>query len=231
MKDHLIDSLILFILINIPCFFFIGESRNEEINRMVAEENRKYNDMIIFNYISSYYNNSLQFIMSMRWIYNNCKSFRYILSQQSDTFVNIPHFKNKYEFSSSNYSIISIIRKKEKVIRNKKSIWYIPYSIYNKSNIWPDFPYIPHLFLHSSTVEKIVNASYYLNEILFMDDVYLGMLLEFSNLNITAIKINAKFILHFNYRSADVDIIKNNILFMHGIKPEVVLYLSKQIFK
>lgn len=115
------------------------------------------------------------------------------------------------------------------VFRNKGNTWFIPKYIYNETEIWPDFPLVTSIFLHKKTVKKIVNASYYLKKILFMDDVYLGMLLKFSNETLASNNLS---LINFNYYNiANLTYVKYNILSYHGVMPGALLYLSSKIYK
>lgn len=214
---------------NVDYYFFIAMSLNETVNELIKEENKKYNDIIQFDFVSHYYNLTYQTIGCLRWLNKHCKNYKYIVEHQSDTFFNIIYYNHKYGRMNKTYEVISSIYRHRGPIRETKNLfykrWEVPKYIY-PYNLYPDYPQGPCILFSEDAINKICESSYSYNFVLFLDDVYLGLLM-----NKTGIKQHSagNAIRNAVGNVLNVNKIKTNILWLHGIKPGLMYYIWKAI--
>lgn len=87
----------------IKYYFFTGLSSNTSENEKLFLEQNYYNDIIIFNFESSYFNSSLLMISAMKWINRNCEKYMYFIYHSSDVYFNIKYFIQLYNTTTYNY--------------------------------------------------------------------------------------------------------------------------------
>lgn len=51
------------------------------------EENLKYKDLIIKNFIDSYYNLTITSLILLKWVEYNCKYIRYVVKVDDDVYL------------------------------------------------------------------------------------------------------------------------------------------------
>lgn len=201
-------------------YFFMGSSDNKYINKKLYEENKIYNDIIIFSFISSYYNLTSQIICTLNWISSYCNGYKWYIHHTSDTYLNI---KRIYSFLK-NYRecncIIGYITKNAKVNRNKNSEFYIPYHIIN-STFYPPYPNGPGYFVHQSAITEIIQKINISNPKIWIDDVYIGIVIE--NTNTTLINLKEYFHMGGNIYITNV----NNYFLVHNLSPSEIYYIEK----
>lgn len=218
----------------IQIFFFTTFSEIDNINRLIQEENEYYGDVIQFDFIGEYYKLPYNMIGSLRWINNHCKNYKYLVLHQIDIFLNIPYYLNHFHSISEVYPVIAAVYKHQKVIhhipRNIPGMkrWYVTYSAY-PGEYWPDYPQGPCIFISEDTVKEVVNASYYVKRIVFMDDIYLGFLLQYSNISQYDI-IDHRVSDFLSVKYPSFDYIKRKYLWIHGVSPGNLRFLSKNIY-
>lgn len=208
----------------ISYYFFMGLSDNASLNKKMFEENKLYNDMIIFSFFSSYYNLTSQIICTLNWISSKCNNYKWYIHQTSDSYLNI----NKiYEYLSKYKEcncIMGYIKENVTVNQNKKNIFYIPYNII-KLKVYPKFPNGPGYFIHKSAVKEINQNINNSNPKVWMDDVFVGIVLSITNISI--IKLNSNFHMNgiVNYRNI------NHYFLIHNLSPSEIYYLHKESFE
>lgn len=219
----------------IQTFFFTTTSKESNINRLIKEENDYYRDIIQFDFVGEYYLLPYNMIGSLRWVNIHCKNYKYVVEHQIDIFLNIPYYLNHFHSISTVYPVISAVYHHQKVIHHiPKELqglkrWYITYSAYHEE-YWPDYPQGPCIFLSENTTKKVVNASYYVKKIIFMEDIYLGFLLQYSNISQYNI-IDHRISSFIDVKFIDFDDIEKNYLWIHGLTPGGLYYISSNIYK
>lgn len=207
----------------IQYYFFTSLSKNDTINDLMEEENRKYGDIIQFDFICQYYLLPYLLISSIRWINQKCRNYKYYVDHQSDTYFSLPFYLHNFENEKVIHPVIGSIYY-GKPNRNPKSVSYIPVSAY-PNETYPKFPQGPMILLSEDTVNKVCVASYEMDQVISFDDVYLGFLLKHAKVenfkNIMGKKRD-----EFTEDMTN-DFIQNKLMYLHGLKPGSILYLSK----
>lgn len=110
--------------------FIVGLSTSSEINKLISLESSIYNDIVQADFIDSYRNLTYKGITALKWITEYCKNVDYVLKLDDDIVVNIfvlirhlNYIQSKNELEPK--SIMCNLHRKMKVIRDKKSKWYL----------------------------------------------------------------------------------------------------------
>lgn len=207
----------------IQYYFFVTISVNDTINDLVEEENRKYGDIVQFDFVCHYYLLPYLLISSIRWINQKCKNYKYFVDHQSDTYFSLPFYLHNFENDQTIHPVIGSIYY-GKPNRNPNSVSYMPVDAY-PNDTYPKFPQGPMILLSEDTVQRICVASHEMKQVISFDDVYIGFLLKHANID------NFKNIMgkkrdEFTEDMSN-DFIQNKLMYLHGLKPGSILYLSK----
>lgn len=218
-----------------PLFFFMGYSDDETINTFISQENEKYNDIIQFNIKGSYYKLSAIMIGIIRWLKSHCFHYTYIIHHQTDIFFNFPYFLiHIYNSTITNVCpLIGLIRYGYGPVRDPKSIfrkWYVPESIYPYS-IYPNFPSAACILFSESLIYALNDATYHVETILHMDDVFIGLLLNYTGYVNSQCNYEGQIISNYpSYSINSLNQIKENMLWIHALTPGSIYFLSKNVY-
>ncbi len=197
--------------------FVLGSSQSYSVNNDVVEEDEKYNDLIQWEFIDSYYNCTLKAIGILRWTLFYCKNVKFIMKTHDDILVN-PLMLNKFfaDIINSKNTIYGRIAKGWKPIRSHKSKWYLSYETYPQS-IFPGFVPGPYIISSDSIYfiyEEILNSL----PALAFEDIYItGVIAEKLNIS----RINSNYFVRLDWleiipKDIDYELFKSNILFIHN---------------
>lgn len=118
--------------------FFMGASMNHSLNVIINRENSIFNDMIIFSFLSSYYNLTSQLICELTWVNEYCRNFNWYIHHTSETYLNVKHiYSFLYKYMEKNCLLGYIIKKN--MVQMKDKVFYIPQNVLNIS-VYPDYP-------------------------------------------------------------------------------------------
>lgn len=207
----------------VKLYFAIGKSKDENINKMIKEENNKHDDIIQLDVYDNYFNIVYQTIGGMRWINQHCNNYKYLIEHSSDIYFNIPLFYKLYGSKSHTYPAIGNIVTGGRVNRNNTSQFYIPESVYNHT-IYPNYMHGPCQIFSKKSITKIVSASHRMKLILIFDDVYIGFLMKISNINQIQSIYRQSIVFYSNKPKRRI---KSRIIFFHPLKIGCIYYLSQ----
>lgn len=177
--------------------FMLGYSNKSTINEKVKLESSIYNDIVQEDYIDSYRNLTYKAVMSMKWISEYCNHTQYILKVDDDMLVNM-FLLMRHLNTISNHSLVhqnTIMCNfyyKVKVIRKKKSKWYVSFSEYRDSFFQP-YCSGSAFILSGDLASRFYNLSLYTN-FFWIDDYYLTGLLA-KSAKVTFVKHNSLYVL------------------------------------
>lgn len=200
-------------------YFFMGLSENNTINNKIYEENKVYKDMIIFSFLSSYFNLTSQVICTLNWISSNCNSYKWYIHHTSDSYINIKKiYKYLIHYKECN-CVIGYIKENVPVDQNRNSVFYIPYHVIN-IKVYPKFPNGPGYFLHKNAINEICQNIEKSTPKIWMDDVFIGLVI--SHTHISVISLNEYFHMNGKIRYEEV----NNYFLIHNLSPSEIFFLS-----
>jgi hypothetical protein len=144
--------------------FVMALSKDEEVNERVRNESLEYGDMIVEDYMDSYFNITIKVLGALKWASEYCPSVRYVLRINDDIVVNTPklipylrstHVESIY-FTNTYWGVIFA---SSPPIRSPNSKWHMP------SNEFPYDPsYLPYMegsafILSSDLAQNVFNLS------------------------------------------------------------------------
>ncbi|XP_054156750.1 beta-1,3-galactosyltransferase 1-like [Oppia nitens] len=170
---------------NIGVWFALALNDNPTVNEELIIESDTYRDIIQFGFIDNYYNLTLKAIAIQRWLHRYCRSVKYLLKIDDDTFVNIGQLLKVLPDFPIGFN--GLIRSGDLVVRrDPNSRWYIPVEYY-PYDYYPDYPLATHvavevdrdLLLRSLDTYTAIGGNYVLD----IDDVFLtGILANWSGI-------------------------------------------------
>ncbi len=196
--------------------FILGSSESYSVNNDVIEEDKKYNDLIQWEFIDNYYNCTLKAIGILRWTLFYCKNVKFIMKTDDDILVNPLMFDQFIaNITNSKNVIFGRVAKGWEPIRIPESKWYLSFETYPQS-ILPDFmpgPYIISSDSIYSIYEEILNSL----PALIFEDVYITGVIA-GKLNIS--RINTNYFVRLDWlkiipENIDYELFMSNILFIH----------------
>lgn len=112
--------------------FVMGATKSRKVNDLLKLEQSIYGDLIQENFEDSYRNLTYKGIAALKWLSIYCdKKPKYILKVDDDVIINMfllrQHLKRLDSLGDKapKHSIMCYIYKRMKVVRNKKSKWYL----------------------------------------------------------------------------------------------------------
>lgn len=220
---------------NYPVFFFMGYSKYKTINTFILEESKEFNDIIQFDVEGSYYKLSVIMISIIRWLKSHCSNYKYVIHHQTDIFINIPYFFEHIDNSTITEvcPLIGLIRYGYPPVRDINSIykkWYVPKSVYPFS-VYPNFPSAACIMFTEKIINMMDYATYHYNIILPMDDVFIGLLLNYTGLTDSQCNYEDKIISNYPHHPINsLKELRDDKLWIHSLTPGSIYYLSKTIY-
>lgn len=200
-------------------YFFMGLPKNDSIYKKVYEENEIYKDIIIFPFISSYYNLTSQIICTFKWVNTNCHKYKWYIHQTSDSYLNVRKIFSFLKYYNECKCIIGYIHNNTAVIRNRNSEFYIPYHVFN-SSLYPPYPNGPGYFVHKNAIREICENFNIATPKLWIDDVFIGIVI--FNTNISLINLNSYFHMFGKIYYRDI----NKYFLIHNLSPSEIYLLE-----
>ncbi|XP_004076597.2 N-acetyllactosaminide beta-1,3-N-acetylglucosaminyltransferase 3-like isoform X1 [Oryzias latipes] len=157
----------------------------KRLNRLLALEQRKYNDILQWDFHDSFFNLTLKQILFLEWMERNCPHVRFMLNGDDDVFANtdnmILYLKNLPDNNGSKHLYVGDVIKGAKPIRSPNSKYYIPTQVHN-SGPYPAYCGGGGFLLSGYTALIMYNMSHS-TPLLPIDDVYLAMCLDKAGLH------------------------------------------------
>lgn len=174
---------------NIRRVFLLGQAPKDKYTKQeaIADENKRFRDIVQGNFQESYRNLTYKHIMGHRWVNDHCKNAKYVIKMDDDIVINfyktLDILKN-LAVGTENF-MAGYILNNMKPIREPKNKWYVNEKEYQKS-IYPSFLsgwfYITTPKVSESIVMHSHTVPYF-----WIDDVYVT--------GEIALKMNAR---HYN---------------------------------
>lgn len=197
--------------------FSIGVSSNNSINQKLSLESSIYNDIIQSNFSDTYRNLTIKAVMTLKWISINEPNTKYILKVDDDVFVKtyalIRHLKLRLnEERTDKNTIMCYLHKKMKVIRDKKSKWYVTEDEY-PTEYFTKYCSGSAYILTGDLAGKIVKTSES-EDFFWIDDYYItGKMVKL--LRIRLVEFNSLYVLKTNKSKSLLVSKKNDFVFAH----------------
>ena len=183
---------------NMRLAFFMGTVDDVKVMDAVEMESSHYGDIVVENFMDSYRNLTYKAIAALKWISLYCPNSTYVIKSDDDIFIDMPKlidYMNGSDVKKHGTKNVIMCNQwlRMKVIRDKKSKWYI-----SKQEFPDDFfqPYCSGsvFVMTSDVVPAMFNASFY-TKFFWVDDFYVTGLLV-KRINATQVRWNERYVLN-----------------------------------
>ena len=208
---------------NITVGFVLGYNRNNSWNINLYREAKRYNDIIMGDFIDDYKNMTLKSLLGLKWVLEYCPNAQYFVKSDDDMIINFPHLLDVMHTTNMTRAIMGPINIASRVLRKGK--WSIPVE---------DFPfyfYPPYesgscYVISGDIVEDLYRTSEYVPWI-FIDDVYItgivGKIIGVSHIR------RDGFAYWSSKRPNPCDLVENKIITGTKMNPHILRTLWKDL--
>lgn len=167
----------LVIGVHIIRLFLLGRS-NSSIEKVIEESNQ-FHDIIMQDFVDSYYNLTIKTLMGMEWVSRLCPNVKYVMKIDSDMFFN-PWFLVEKILQPRNPPVTNfftgMVAYQGLPHREKESKWYMSTKIYSKK-FYPPFCSGTGYVFSGDLAKNIYRVATGL-QIFPFEDIFVGMCLE-----------------------------------------------------
>ncbi|XP_050591532.1 beta-1,3-galactosyltransferase 1-like isoform X1 [Bombus affinis] len=151
--------------------FLLGQSNNDTLNSIIAEESHQYNDIIQEKFYDTYNNLTLKSVMMLKWITSNCGQAKYLMKTDDDMFVNIPSLMKTLQSKSLTDTLLGSLICNAKPILDPNNKWYTPKYMYS-GKIYPNYLSGTGYVMSLDVAFKLYHAAL-TTPLLHLEDVYI----------------------------------------------------------
>ncbi|TGZ60116.1 hypothetical protein CRM22_008735 [Opisthorchis felineus] len=171
--------------------FLLGQLKDKNasqeaivLQRKLELEQTKYHDIVQFDFVDSYANNTYKILSGMEFVCSECPMARFVAILDDDFLVHpinlIKTINQVTEFQYPIYVAGGVISSAQPR-RSPFSKWYVPYNAY-PFHIYPDYPTGGTIIISMPMVKLLSTVMPY-TAYLYIDDVLLGILLHKLGIN------------------------------------------------
>uniref|UniRef100_UPI0037E99600 beta-1,3-galactosyltransferase 1 n=1 Tax=Semicossyphus pulcher TaxID=241346 RepID=UPI0037E99600 len=167
----------------VQLFFLLGRQSGEgaeQLQEQLLQESKEHRDLIQSDFLDCYKNLTIKTMVMLEWLDAHCSATSYAMKIDSDMFLNVPKLISMLLNAPKTNYLTGLVAKGGVVLRDPKSKWYLPASIYP----YPQYPryalglgYVFSLDL----AKKLVGASRHVKAV-YIEDVYLGLCMKHLNI-------------------------------------------------
>lgn len=155
--------------------FLLAKQSDHKLQDLVIEENKKYHDIIMEDFVYTYKNLALKTIMGMKWMATFCPHAKYMVKTDDDMYVSYKNIVN-YLISSPDTRFVTGMVIKGAPIRDPKSKWYVPKDLYPGTK-YPPFCSGTGYILSGDVPPQIYHTSLS-TPYLYLEDIFVAICLE-----------------------------------------------------
>ncbi|RNA18853.1 beta-1-3-galactosyltransferase 1-like [Brachionus plicatilis] len=156
-------------------FFVVGISRNESLDKLVVNENEKFGDLLISDFVDSYRNLSYKSITAWKWMSESCQKAKLYVKANAGLLVNFNSIRASLKQNSfQSNSFFCQVMAEQRVDREKSSLYYTPYSEYS-NNFYPKYCKNQGTIISNDLVSKLYQGSNK-NKNFWLDDINTGII-------------------------------------------------------
>ncbi|XP_075717799.1 lactosylceramide 1,3-N-acetyl-beta-D-glucosaminyltransferase [Rhinoderma darwinii] len=147
------------------------------LQKQLENENKVYNDLVQQDFLDTFHNLTLKFLLQFGWVNTYCPNAKFIMSSDDDIFVHTPnlvtYLKDLDQIGVQDFWI-GRVHRGSPPIRKRNSKYYVPYEMYQWSS-YPDYTAGAAYVVSQDVAAKVYDASQTLNTSLYIDDVFMGI--------------------------------------------------------
>ena len=157
--------------------FIVSSSPDKTVNDAIDEEALKYNDILHMDHLDSYNNITMSIMNTFNWLHRNCKSIKYILKGDPDSYFNIDKIvqwlldlppEKQHRLYHGSCVMLS------KFQRNNLKPLYVPYYLSHYDLIWSYCVGVGYV-ISSDLLAPLVLASRHYPYMLRTEDMSIGL--------------------------------------------------------
>lgn len=149
--------------------FTLGMNLSEMAN--LYEEQKIYNDLLVFSFMDTYRNLTLKSLLTLKWLALNCPTVKVITKVDDDIFVNVPQLLlNLRDYTNRSNVILGNFNEMSKVLRNDGK-WDIPESVF-PFTYFPPYMSGPIYAMTGDVPSKLIKQAEYVFPV-HLEDVYI----------------------------------------------------------
>ena len=161
----------------IKYLFIVSSSPDPAVNDAIDKEAKEYNDILHMDHLDSYNNITMSIMNTFNWLHRNCKSIKFILKGDPDSYFNTPKIvkwlidlppEKQHRFYHGYCLMLS------KFQRNSNDDDYVPYLVSYNDMTWPYCVGVGYV-ISSDLLAPLVLASRHYPSILDKEDLNIGL--------------------------------------------------------
>lgn len=149
---------------------------NQAVQNQILKESQLFHDIIQNDFVDSYGNLTVKTMLMFEWLRSHCPNSSYAMKIDSDIFLNVPNLIDLLLYAPRRSYVTGQVHHYSEVIRDTRSKWYMPYSIYPKSHYPPYALGLGYAF-SMDLPGRILEASARIKAF-YIEDVYVGLCLQ-----------------------------------------------------
>ncbi|XP_075058301.1 lactosylceramide 1,3-N-acetyl-beta-D-glucosaminyltransferase [Mixophyes fleayi] len=166
---------------NMKVMFALGVDKDPVKRQMFQEqleiENKMYNDLVQQDFLDTFHNLTLKFLLQFGWVNTYCPNAKFIMTADDDIFVHTPNlvsYLKSLDLIDVQDFWIGRVHRGSPPIRKKDSKYYVSREMYQWSS-YPDYTAGAAYVVSQDVAAKVYEASQTLNTSLYIDDVFMGI--------------------------------------------------------
>lgn len=155
----------------------------EQLQEQLVQEDEEHQDLVQSDFLDCYKNLTIKTMVMLEWLQAYCSGASYAMKIDSDVFLNLPNLINMLSDAPKSNYMTGLVATNAQVLRDPTSKWYLPAEVY-PDPVYPRYALGLGYVLSLDLPEKLVEASRHVRAV-YIEDVYLGMCLQFLGLSPT----------------------------------------------
>ncbi|XP_041659538.1 beta-1,3-galactosyltransferase 2-like [Cheilinus undulatus] len=167
----------------VELFFLLGQQSGEgteQLQEQLLQESREHRDLIQSNFTDCYKNLTIKTMVMLEWLDSYCSGSSYAMKIDSDVFLNLPKLISMLQNAPKTNYLTGQVAREIPVLRDKRSKWYIPASVYPHP-YYPPYAFGLGYVFSLDLPKKLVEASKFVRA-LYIEDVYLGLCMQYLHI-------------------------------------------------
>ncbi|XP_061196983.1 beta-1,3-galactosyltransferase 5-like [Saccostrea echinata] len=172
---------------SVKTLFLLGQSATRD--KDLLKESKVFGDIIQGSFIDAYRNLTYKTVMGYRWMSEYCVHSEFVVYRDDDFKINIVNLMKQIKAHKAPQTMFMglLVKKGHMIYRNPKHKWYLSKEDYPQKVLPPYFP--GGAYLVSTTIAKKLVSNFHLVKWLPIDDVYIGLVAQKSNISLTHSKL------------------------------------------
>ncbi|XP_065214673.1 beta-1,3-galactosyltransferase 1-like [Planococcus citri] len=159
---------------NMAVLFLMGIDTKKEIDHEIIDENLKYGDIIVENFVDTYNNLTIKSIMMLKWINQNCLNAKFIMKVDDDVYINVRNVLKTID-SVKDADLAGFLLGKlythERPHRRLTSKWYMPKYMF-ADDLYPHYLCGVGYIMSSEVVRALYQESLK-KELVYLEDLFI----------------------------------------------------------